>query len=171
MQEAATPEILWFKTAYVTDEDRLRLACSLKGGGSDVMWLTQRLGNALLKKLLEWLDKASVQDERFAEDAHRVAQQSALSKLPKRAPAAIPDGPAWLVHSVGIRTTKQGLLLTFKDAGERALCIRFDAPRLRQWLTVLHAQYRRAGWSADIWPEWMADVAGEKPAANRGSVH
>jgi len=171
MQPPAIPEILWFKTVYVIAEDRLRLSCALKGGESDGLWLTQRMTNALVKKLVEWLDKTSVQDKRFADHTHRAAQQSAMSKRPKRPPATIAEVEAWLVNAVDLRTSGQGVMLTFKDKGDRIVCLKFDAQHLRHWLNVLHGQYRRSGWPTSSWPDWMAEVAGDRTPADRGLLH
>jgi hypothetical protein len=172
MEKPAIPEILWFKTVYVPAEDRLRFTCALRGGDSDSLWLTQRMASALVAKLVEWLDKTSVQDQRFAGETHRAAQQSALTTRPKKAPReAIPETEAWLVHAVNLKSIRRGLLLTFRDAGERAVCIAFDAPRLRQWLQVLHGVYRRSGWPMDAWPDWMAELAGDKAPEERGLLH
>ena len=171
MQEAEIPEIVWFKTLYIVAEDRLRFSCSLKGGDTAVFWLTQRLANALVTKLVEWLDKNSIQDRRFAESVHRTAQQSALAKRPKRPAQTIPDAPGWLVHTVQMGTSKRGLLMTFKDDGARAVGLRFDAQHLRQWLNVLQGQYRRSGWSANVWPDWMVDVGGDRPTDGSGLLH
>jgi hypothetical protein len=173
MEQGAIPEILFFKTAYVPAEDRLLFSCALKGGGSDALWLTQQLTNILVRKLVDWLDKTSVQDKRFAEHTHKVAQQSALANRPKGPPPApIEEVPARLVHSVSIRSNaKNVVLLTFKDGAERAVGLQFDARHLRHWLNVLHGQYRRSGWPTGAWPDWMAEVAGDKAPEDRGLLH
>ena len=171
MQEPAVPEIHWFTTAYVVGEDRLRFACALKSGGSDVFWLTQRLANALVKRLLDWLDKQTGHEGRSAAIAHRVAQQSATAKPPQRPAGQIPAAPGWLARNVGVGTMKKTVLLTFKDEAEHALCIRFDAQHLRRWLKVLHAQYHRSGWPTDIWPDWIADCAETPAPVHSGLLH
>jgi hypothetical protein len=171
MEQPPVPEIVWFKTIYVPAEDRLRFSCSLRGGDTDAFWLTHRLGSQLVRRLVEWLDKVSVQDERFAGDTHRAAQASALANRPKRTPEPIAEKPAWLANAINLRNIRQGVLLTFKDEGGRAVCIAFDPPRLRQWLNVLHAQWRRSGWAMDIWPDWVAEVVGDKTPEDRGLLH
>ncbi|WP_332812505.1 hypothetical protein [Sphingomonas sp.] len=190
MQDSPPPEIQWFNTHYIPPEDRLRLACALAAGGTETLWVTQRLANALVKKLLEWLDKQTVQDRRFAEVDHRVAQKSALARAPKQAPRQLPEaeseGAGWLVRSVGINSGKNLIILTFKgDAGkddaakddpakndvERALRLRFNPQHLRQWLNVLSKQYRRAGWPGDVWPDWMIEAAGHQPSVTSDLLH
>ncbi|HKT15969.1 MAG TPA: hypothetical protein VJR87_11270 [Allosphingosinicella sp.] len=171
MQEPAVPEIHWFTTAYVIGEDRLRFACVLKTGDSDVFWLTQRLANALVEKLVAWLDKQTSHEGRSAAIAHRIAQQSATANPPQRPAGRIPDGPGWLAHNVGIRAMKKAVALTFKDEAGHALSIRFDAQHLRRWLKVLHAQYRRSGWPAGMWPDWISDSAEDQAPAHSGLLH
>lgn len=170
MQQANVPEIHWFVTAYVVAEDRLRFSCTMKSGGTDVFWLTQRLANALTKSLLDWLDK-TVEDDGFPDLAHRMAQRSAAASKPKPPSGSIPDAPGWLVDSVNIKGAGKGLLLTFRDNGERAVCVRFAAQHLRRWLKVLHAQYRRSGWPMDLWPDWVADAEGITPSVQSGLLH
>lgn len=171
MQEPAVPEIHWFTTAYVIAEDRLRFGCALKTGDSDVFWLTRRLANALVKKLLDWLDKQTDQEGRSTAIAHRVAQQSATANLPRRPAGQIPDAPGWLAHNVGIRSMKKALVLTFQDDAGHALRVRFDTQHLRRWLKVLHVQYRRSGWSVDIWPDWIAETAEDQTPVRSGLLH
>jgi hypothetical protein len=171
MPPAAVAEIQWFNTAYVIPEDRLRLACTLKTGETDVFWLTRRLANALVKNLVEWVDK-SIEQDRFRELAHEMAQRSAVAKQPKAPGTKIPETQGWLVDSVGFKTNGKVLVLTFreKDDGRQAF-IRFDAEHLRRWLKVLHAQYKRAGWPADVWPDWISETAAVKSDEQPGLLH
>ena len=171
MPEAAIPEIHWFNTVYVVPEDRLRLSCTLKAGGTDVFWLTQRLANALARNLIEWVDK-SIEQDRFRELAHEMAQRSATAKKPKPPGTKIPVAPGWLVDTVGLKTNGKVLVLTFKnkDAGQQAF-IRFDAEHLRRWLKVLHAQYKKAGWPTDVWPDWITDAGPLKSDEQPGLLH
>ena len=164
-------EIRWFTTHYVVAEDRLRLGCALKSGDSDVLWLTQRLAGALVRQLLEWLDKTTVADSRVADIQHRMAQQAATTKPQKRPAERVADVPGWLVSAVQVRIPGKSLILTFRDEGTRAVSIRFNADHLRRWLGVVHAQYRRSGWPLDMWPEWIGEEAGEEAAAHPGLLH
>jgi hypothetical protein len=171
MPPAAIPEIHWFNTAYVIPEDRLRLSCTLKTGSTDVFWLTRRLANALAKNLVEWVDK-SIEQDRFRELAHEMAQRSATAKRPKPPGTKIPQGPGWLVDTVGFKTDGKVLVLTFRDKeAEHQAFIRFDAEHLRRWLKVLHAQYKRGGWPADVWPDWITEVAAPKSDERPGLLH
>ena len=171
MPPAAIPEIHWFNTAYVVPEDRLRLSCTLKTGDTDIFWLTQRLANAVARNLLDWLDK-SIEQDRFRELAHEMAQRSATAKRPKSPGTKIPEGPGWLVDSVGFKSNEKLLVLTFKDKeAERQAFIRFDAEHLRRWLKVLHAQYKKAGWPIQVWPDWVTETAIAKPSEQPGLLH
>lgn len=165
------PEINWFTTHYVPNEDRLRLGCSLRSGDSDVLWLTHRLANVLVRQLLDWLDKATVADSRIADIQHRMAQQAATTKPQKRPTERVADVPGWLVNAVQLRTPGQALVLTFKDEGTRAVSVRFNAEHLRRWLGVVYAQYRRSGWPLDLWPEWITEEADAQPGEHPGLLH
>lgn len=174
MPQEAVPEIQWFKTAYVVAEDRLRLTCTLKTGDTDVVWITQRLANALAKNLLEWLDK-TIGEERFPDLAHEMAQRAATAKpapKPTSPLAANDDVHGWLASAVVFKTAGKVLVLTFKDQGDqRAVFIRFDAQHLRRWLKVFHAQYARAGWPTDVWPDWLRDTGKIKTGVQSGLLH
>ena len=164
-------EIRWFTTHYVVAQDRLRLGCVLKAGDSDVLWLTQRLANALVRQLLDWLDKTTVADSRVADIQHRMAQQAATTKPQKRPAERVADVPGWLVNAVQVRIPGKTLILTFRDEGTRAVSIRFNAEHLRRWLGVVHAQYGRAGWPLELWPEWIGEEAEDQAGAPQGLLH
>jgi hypothetical protein len=143
----------------------------LRSGGSDVLWLTHRLANVLVRQLLDWLDKTMVEDNRMAEIQHRMAQQAATTKPQKKPTERVADEPGWLVNAVQLRTPGQGIVLTFKDEGTRAVSVRFNPDHLRRWLGVVHAQYQKSGWPMDFWPEWITEQTDEQGGAHQGLLH
>jgi hypothetical protein len=171
MQDKAIPEIQWFRTLYVVAEDRIRLACKLTSGDSDTLWVTQRMANALVKTLVDWLEKNAAKEGRLGEIAHRFAQKSAVEKSPERRTDTIEETPAWLVHAIDMRPVQNSIVLVFKDGGERAVGIRFSAQHLRRWLHVLYTQYKRSGWPLDLWPDWITADDEEEVARPSGVLH
>lgn len=157
MSRTPPPELRWFNTAYVAAEDRLRLACALKSGGSEIVWLTRRISDALIRQLLDWLDRVTPSDSRVGDLAHRMAQQAAMAKTQPRPVGTIPDAPGWVARSVGYNLAARGVMLTFLGDGGRAVRVQFDADHLRRWLKVLQVQYRRSGWPLDLWPAWIRE--------------
>ena len=82
-------------TAYVADEDRLRLTGELSDGDAVVLWLTQRLLNRLVPHLTAWLARqtgsfASTVPPAIQSAHHNIvqgfAQQSARAQLKPEPP-------------------------------------------------------------------------------------
>ena len=62
-------------------------------------------------------------------------------------------------EKIDVDTAKAGVLLTFKGASDSAAGQFQLSPRaLRQWLSILHDQYVKAGWALGMWPDWIAEV-------------
>jgi len=69
------------------------------------------------------------------------------------------------VQSVDVTVNPQLVRLTFKGAdtaqqGAVDASVAMQALPLRQWLSILHEQCRRAGWVSPeatnaVWPEWL----------------
>ena len=144
-------------------QDRIRLAGELKSGQSVVLWLTQRLLNRLVPKISQQLEKPSASKANVPSvQAHlqqSFAQQRARTELPRQAPVATEDnGLQWLVKTVDVKFSAKGIRLVFKgvtDTEEAAAAL--PATALRQWLNILHDQYRVAGWATTVWPLWVEE--------------
>jgi len=150
-------------TQYDPMQDRIRLAGELKSGQSAVLWLTQRLLNRLVPHISQQLEKpiASKADVPSVQ-AHlqqSFAQQRARTELPRQAPVtAEKNSIQWLVKTVGLKANQKGIRLVFTgfaDMEQAALAL--PATPLRQWLNILHDQYRVAGWATTMWPEWLEE--------------
>ena len=155
-------------TEYVDIEDRIRLSGEGPDGGTVVLWLTQRFLNRLVPRLAEWLERQTASDLR-GDLMQEFAQQAAVAALAPQAPvvAARPERDL-LVRAIDVTTTKVRVSFAFKgnEQGAAEARIGFDAKALRQWLGIIHQQYRRAGWGTDAWPEW-ANVQAQPPAEVR----
>lgn len=152
-------------TAYLENEDRLRLTGELADGDTVVCWLTQRLLNRLVPHLTSWLAR---QAESFAstvsptiQSAHHdivqgFAQQSARAQLKPEPPVrAASTAAGWRVDSVDVAQGEAGVALTFKsEAGEQAV-LTMAAQPLRQWLSIVYEQVVAAEWPTTAWPAWM----------------
>lgn len=165
------PEVRRFTTKYVPAEDRIQLLMELEGGEVQVLWLTRRLLNRLLPQLLRRLEGTS-QAVRAAGSApsaaapevvQRFSQEAAVRSMAPQPPVQPrsegPAPPAAVVTEVDVRTGRAAggtaAVLAFRS-GETALPeLPFDERMLRQWLGVVHAQYRAGGWREGFWPAWM----------------
>jgi len=158
-------------TSFDAGEDRIRVCGEWAAGQTLVLWLTQRLLVRLVPHLLGWLEQQAVvvdgpgADVR-AELVQGFAQQAAMASMEPQAPVeARAAQRVWLVQSVDVAATAQGVRLTFKaEDPAQAAGMTLQAQPLRQWLGVLHEQCRQAGWAAApssglMWPTWVQSPA------------
>lgn len=153
-------------TQYDVEQDRIRMAGEVKEGQTVVLWLTQRLVNRLVAHVGTTLEKPEpLKSKPLAVQAQlqqSFAQQRARSQMPRTLPPVKPDvlSPHWLVLKVDIKSGPDGMRLVFQGADvndQVALGMGFTP--LRQWLGILHDQYRLAGWSTGMWPSWVGESA------------
>lgn len=178
------PDLQRITTEYVESQDRIRLCGESAPNQTVVLWLTQRLLNRLVPHLLGWLERQTgvsggVGSDVRAEVVNNFAQQAAMASLEMQTPVQVhATQSAWLVLSVDVTVNQEVVRLVFK--GQPSLTpseppveasVTMQALPLRQWLSILHEQCRRAGWvgtspeaAGAIWPEWIqtrqADTGG-----------
>lgn len=159
-------------TAYVENEDRLRLTGKLADGDTVVLWLTQRLLSRLVPHLTAWLARqagsfASTVSPAMQSAHHDIvqgfAQQSARAQLKPGSPVrAASTAAGWRVDAVDVAQGEVGVVLTFKgEAGEQVVMTMTTQP-LRQWLSIVYEQVVAAEWPTTAWPAWM-EVAASSP--------
>lgn len=153
-------------TEYDPSEDRVRLTGSSEEEEARVLWLTQRLLNRLVPHLCQRLEKEAPQrpgGERSlrAQLEQSFAQQRARAALSGQAPVQAPANvSAWRVDAVDLKFEAGGVRLTFKGALQADLAVlQLPLFGLRQWLGILHGQYRRAAWPLQVWPVWVEEAA------------
>ena len=154
-------------TEYLEDEDRIRLSGEDASHAAVVLWLTQRLLNRLITHLLAWLEQQTDKGS-MGEVFLGFAQQSAMATLEPQPPVqSMPQSRALLVHTVTVAATDEGVKLEFRCAGtippadpDDGIVLMLQPQPLRQWLGILHKQYRRAQWPMAVSPHWMAETPG-----------
>jgi hypothetical protein len=158
-------------TDYSEAEDRIRLTGELPNGDTVTLWLTQRLLNRLIAHLCQWLEQGNVhQHLPHADLLQAFAQQAAQAALTPEAPVRSAQQQGELVHSVDISHTSEVLQMTFKgESGNPLAHMSLQALPLRQWLGIVHAQYQKAQWPMEAWPEWVTE-ANQDQAAQQGGV-
>ncbi len=144
-------------TEYIFLEDRLRLCGEISAGKSEVIWLTQRMTQRLIPVLIQWLEQHGG-DTLHAEMLHGFAQQAAWAEFSPQAPVQ-PDeaSPSWLASSIVASSSSQTMCLTFKGSSDQHANLMLSDRSLRQWLKILQDAYINAGWSLEVWPEWVKD--------------
>ena len=137
-------------TIYVDKEDRIGLVGEDENGEHHKLWLTQRLLNRLVEKLLDWLPQSH-------EGIQEIAQQVAQAKHePEHPVIASPECLDWLVQEIDLVPSQGVIGLVFKsDGGQQAAMVRFNEISLRQWLGIVFRQYQQAQWLGVEWPSWF----------------
>ncbi|MFZ9678999.1 MAG: hypothetical protein ACO3BH_11635 [Quisquiliibacterium sp.] len=145
-------------TEFQEREDRILLTGETDADEALCLWLTRRMLVRLLPKLFDWLQR-EVPQSLAADAIQGFRQQSATAALEVQEPVrADPDARQWLVTSVDVSLQGQQVQLVFRgDQPDEAVSLSLRPMPMRQWLGVLHTQFRRADWAAEIWPGWMLE--------------
>jgi hypothetical protein len=157
---------------YIDTEDRVRLTGETAPEQIVVLWLTLRLCNRLIPHLCAWLvERVGVNPQ--AEVKQQFAQQKAQAELLPQAPVRpAAEETGVLIHSVDVKAAASSVLLVFKQAdGDTLASLRMQPKPLRQWLSILHGQYRLAGWPNAIWPAWVEEARPLHPRKRANMVH
>ncbi|WP_432677877.1 hypothetical protein [Nioella aestuarii] len=168
-----------FTTKFVPDEDRIQVLIELSSGEVKVAWLTRRLLNRLAKALLERLESSqaivSVDAPRAAVAAQRFSQADAVSRIKPQTAVTlsteVEDAHTQaLVTRVDVHTRTKGILLVMYSDEGLVQALPLTEQDLRQWLGVIHDQYKAGGWQERFWPSWMRQTdqaSGVSLRANR----
>ncbi len=153
-----------FTTEFVDYEDRLRVSSELPNNQVVVLWLTRRLLDRLVSHLAGMLERETAQapepelQQAFAQQAAATThqQQSEAQQQAPVTPERAQSVSEWLVYEVDLTQAQQGVSLRFRGRQpEQVVELGMPALLLRQWLGIVHGQYRRAQWPMEAWPQWM----------------
>jgi len=162
------PVLQRMTTVWVETEDRLRLTGECADGGLVCLWFTRRLSDRLLPVLLDWLD-GDAHDDARASLMQEFAQEAARGALVPQAAVPPGAGDMVLVQAVTVARGPHALGLTFRASeapdDARSWEVTLEQQPLRQWLAILHDQYRKAEWPMDLWPAWIAATTAQAAAA------
>ncbi|XLZ69844.1 hypothetical protein ABT364_25470 [Massilia sp. SR12] len=154
-------------TIFSPEEDRIRIAGARQDGQQVVIWVTRRLLGFLLPHLLDRLDgQFAATAPELRDTMQEFAQQTARSALGESAPVvAAQDDEVLLASAIDIGQTEVGVLLTFRDGGEKSFSLPLASDNLRQWLHILYQADRAANWQLPQWPAWLTGETGSAGAA------
>lgn len=159
-------------TEYVDSEDRIRISGSCVDDGLVQLWLTRRLLDRLLPMVLNWLGRDASEGTREA-IMQEFEQQAARDAMPPLPAVQAQDESAMLVQAVDVSSGENALGLAFRSSitpdDSPIYQIVLERQALRQWLSIVHDQYRKAEWPLDVWPAWITS-AGE-PIASGIPLH
>lgn len=152
------PELTRITTRYVAAEDRVRLAGERASGSLVTIWLTLRLFQRLIPKLVLPPDELSGASVPHRELFLGFAQGKALAEHVPVAPVApTADAESWLAQGAAISRSPQALTVTFKSAEGYAASVLLTPAAVHQWLAIVYRAYCSAQWPMDIWPPWMIE--------------
>lgn len=149
-----------FTTDYDEHEDRIKLVGECQSEKHVLLWMTQRLMLRLIPVMLERVHKSIGVEEtpQLRSVMQEFAQQAARTQMPSvPAVQAKEDSQSWLIQSIDVTPTPQGLHLALKGVNEDCAIVQLEGQFLRQWLNILYDISRKAGWSLNIWPDWIQD--------------
>lgn len=150
---------------YIEAEDRFLLTGEDQDSNALCLWLTQRLALRIISHLVSELSSHSpeaLQNPSHDDDANKLlqetAQQEAQADLaPQEAVTSTSATPALLIQEVDINRATNGTVgFVFKDNAAKKVALGFEPQQLRQWLAILHQQWRVAQWPATVWPQWIS---------------
>jgi hypothetical protein len=163
-----SPELQRVTTQYVVTEDRLRLSGETAAGETVVLWLTQRMLNMLVPRLTGWLEQNGG-DALLQEFAQQAAEASLGAEPPVPASQTARGG---CVTSVDIATGPETAILVLKPAlDDQGVRLPLTTDALRQWLSIVRAQYVIGGWPTTAWPTWMDEAQLVHPQAAGFALH
>lgn len=153
-----------FTTEYVVAEDRIRISLEREDDSLLVLWLTRRLTTRLVQQVVKMVDALPRLTGKVqaapSDNLQRRSQLDALGKIEQQAPVlagALPGGiDSHLIVEMNLRLTRTGALIDFKTSKDCVVqTFPFSEEALRQWLGVLHLNFRKAQWKEDVWPAWI----------------
>lgn len=163
--KATTPDAVQrFTTEYVHAEDRIRISLERADESLAVLWITRRLAVRLVPQIVKVVDALprlrGKTTQAPSDNTQRRNQLDALGKIEQQAPVLGGDLPSdldsHLITVLGVRLTKGALLIDFKTGRDTVVqTLPFSEDAIRQWLGVLHMNFRKAEWKEDVWPEWI----------------
>ena len=173
------PTLQRITTKYIESEDRIRLTAITESDEALTLWATQRMLLRLLVHLLRWLQQdpsraaASFPADPQTESALQgFAQQSAAVDIKKQSPVlAGSDSQAWLVHEIDAKHNDEVVLLVFKCVDAQQAELRLTMQQLRQWLAILHTNWKKADWPMAVWPTWMDEDSATAAERSDSAVH
>ena len=168
-QHCAKYVLVNITASYCSVEDRIRLHGKTQENALVEVWITQRLGCALIKHLLERtsvLPAAQSSAAGNGESSEDAGAGSAQSDAPEKAHGEdiaerIPN-VSLLVREVDISCNAHASRLVFKQPpAEAIVSATLSAEELASWMRALRKCFDYAGWQSECW----------RPVANLDSAH
>ena len=142
---------------YSEIEDRIRMSAMLQEGEPVVFWLTHRLASRMVAALTLHLER-SVSRSSLVDMGLLLACQQCEAEWqhePSEPVSYKPESLRILPEKVALNCSAENAALLFPLGDGRQAQMRMNLLELRQWLAIMHRQYKKAGWPMEVWPEWF----------------
>lgn len=144
---------------YHASEDRIRMTAQIKGGEQAVFWLTLRMCRLFVGSICRHLEKTGDHQARVEKNLQQSCRQreAEWKHTPSPPVSLTPQAMIVLPKSVKLSCSENGarFLFPFKE-GNGAL-LQMSNLELRQWLAIMHKNFKKADWPMDVWPTWFMD--------------
>ena len=133
------------------------MSATLKEGEPVLFLLTHRLATRLVSVLIAHLERSVSQttlvdiglllscQQRNAEWQHEPSEPVNYSSGSHR----------FLPDKVDLICSAESAALLFPLGDGQQAQLQMSLLELRQWLAIMHRQYKKAGWPMEVWPEWF----------------
>lgn len=172
MDSDAQSKIRRFTTEYVVPEDRMRLLVETEDDAVRILWLTRRLMVRMVPELVKYLSEVAPAIDKqtkgqsgsatapgLSDNAQRQQQLNALGQMEQQPPVTpqAQDTPTQncLISSLQVRMGRGGVVVSFLVDETEVQKLPFPQEALRQWMGILHLNFRKAQWTDDVWPAWI----------------
>lgn len=149
---------------YSEVEDRILMSAKLDGGDVVVFWLTLRLCGRLVNELTGYLERSASRpvyvDTGLLLTCH---QREVMWQHVPSEPVSLSKGALQVLPvKVVLSCSSQGAVLLFYLRDGQDAQLHMNLQKLRQWLAIVHQQYKNAGWPMDVWPEWFIQAVSDR---------
>ena len=142
---------------YSEVEDRILMSAKLSEGDAVVFWLTLRLCSRLVIELTGHLERSASRpvyiDTGLLLTCHQHVAE--WQHVPSEPVSFCKGALQVLPVKVALSCSSKGAVLLFSLRDGQDAQLPMNLQQLRQWLAIVHRQYKHAGWPMDVWPEWF----------------
>ncbi len=151
--------------SYSSAEDRMCLAGEVSDADPLVFWLTRRMCEQLVVAITKFIETASSIPIGADKDLMLSFRQSAALIKKEDSEPVKPgnDAKTTLIQKIDLVFQKETIALVFFMSDDASAKLTLTTQNARQWLGILFAQYKIAGWPLGVWPSWATESP-EKPS-------
>lgn len=164
-----------FRTEYNPVEDRLRLTGEPldKNRNTVSIWLTMRLISRLVPHLAKAVNGPKFIASNHPSALHSFAQTAATSAMQATTTPIAPaqSGTHFLPETINISNRNNTLIIDFIDKHQNIIQLPLPSLMIRQWLSVLLTNFKKANWPLNCFPDWTDPSKNKAVADSIKAIH